>query len=307
MPRPKSAIQSHTILRTPRAPASFTALAWRRFRNHRPALAGSGILTLIVALCVVVPWLANYDPGETDLESIRQAPSVQHIFGTDELGRDLFIRLCDGGQVSLAIGIATMSMSIFLGTLVGAVAGFYGGNIDNGLMRLADFVLSIPNLFLLLIFAQLLRNANDPALSGGAAPIIFIIGILAWPPAARLVRGQFLALKSKEFVDAARLAGVGNARIMFRHILPNAASPIIVAATLRVGSAIMAESTLSFLGLGVQAPMATWGNMLKNAQSQMTFAPWTAIFPGLAILLTILSLNYIGDGLRDALDPQHGA
>jgi len=285
---------------------SFTSAVWRRFRKHKPALVGLGVLALIVALCVIVPGLASYDPGKTDLDSIRQAPSLQHIFGTDELGRDLFIRLCDGGRVSLVIGIATMGMSIFLGALVGAVAGFYGGRIDNLLMRLTDFVLSIPNLFLLLIFAQFLRNSNNLALSGGAAPIVIIIGILAWPPAARLVRGQFLTLKSKEFVDAARMAGAGNARIMFRHILPNAASPIIVAATLRVGNAIMTESTLSFLGLGVQPPVATWGNMLKNAQAQMTFAPWTAIFPGVAILLTILSLNYVGDGLRDALDPQHG-
>ncbi len=263
------------------------------------------MLATIVVLCVIVPWLVRYDPGKTDLDAMRQPPSAEHIFGTDELGRDLFIRLCDGGRVSLIIGIATMVMSIFIGTLVGAIAGFYGGAIDNLLMRFADFVLSIPNLFMLLIFAQLLRNTNNPALSGGAAPIIFIIGILAWPPAARLVRGQFLALKSKEFVDAARTCGAKNGRIMLRHILPNAASPIIVSATLRVGSAIITESTLSFLGLGVQAPMATWGNMLKSAQSQMTIAPWTAIFPGMAILLTVLSLNYLGDGLRDALDPRH--
>ncbi len=300
--RTRSSIRAFDLIDMPQA---FTALVWRRFRNHKPALIGLCMLVIIVALCVVVPWLAAYAPGKIDLDSIRQAPSLQHIFGTDELGRDLFVRLCDGGRVSLVIGIATMVMSIFLGTLVGAVAGFYGGSIDNVLMRLTDFVLSIPNLFLLLIFAQILRNTNNPALSTGAAPIVFIIGILAWSPAARLVRGQFLALKSKEFVDAARAAGAGNARIMFRHILPNAASPIIVAATLRVGNAIMTESTLSFFGLGVQPPLATWGNMLKNAQSQMTFAPWTAIFPGLAILLTILSLNYVGDGLRDALDPQH--
>jgi peptide/nickel transport system permease protein len=177
--------------------------------------------------------------------------------------------------------------------------------VDNILMRFTDYVLSIPQLFLLLIFSQLVRSTNNSVLSNGPLPIILIIGILAWTSTARLVRGQFLSLKAKEFVDAARMSGTRNFRIMWRHILPNAASPIIVSATLRVGAAILTESTLSFLGYGVQPPMPTWGNMLKNAQSQMTIAPWLAIFPGLAILTTVLALNYIGDGLRDALDPHH--
>ena len=236
---------------------------------------------------------------------MREPPSAAHIFGTDELGRDLFIRLWDGGRISIMIGLATMLIAITIGTTIGATAGFYGGNIDNFLMRFTDYMLSIPQLFLLLILAQLLRSTNNPTISGGPMPIIVIIGILVWPPIARLVRGQFLSLKAKEFVEAARMSGAQNFRIISRHILPNAASPIIVAATLRVGAAIITESTLSFLGFGVQPPTATWGNMLKNAQAQMTYAPWTAIFPGLAILLTVLSLNYIGDGLRDALDPHH--
>jgi peptide/nickel transport system permease protein len=262
-------------------------------------------MTLFVALCLFVPWLTNYDAGRTNLEFIREPPSVDHIFGTDELGRDLFVRLWDGGRISILIGIATMLMAIFIGTAIGATAGFYGGRVDNLLMRFTDYMLSIPQLFLLLIFAQMLRSTNNPALSGGPTPIIVIIGVLVWPPIARLVRGQFLSLKAKEFVEAARMSGARNPRIILRHILPNAASPIIVAATLRVGAAIITESTLSFLGFGVQPPTATWGNMLKNAQAQMTYAPWTAIFPGLAILFTVLSLNYIGDGLRDALDPHH--
>ncbi len=281
------------------------AMVWRRFRKHRPAVVGLGTLLVIVLACIVVPWMMNYDPGRTHLELIREPPSVAHFFGTDELGRDLFVRLWDGGRISILIGIATMLISILIGILIGSVAGFYGGRIDNVLMRFTDYMLSIPQLFMLLLFAQLLRNTNNPALSGGPAPIIVIIGILAWPPSARLVRGQFLALKAKEFVEAARMSGARNIRIILRHILPNAASPIIVAATLRVGAAIITESTLSFLGFGVQPPTATWGNMLKNAQAQMTYAPWTAIFPGLAILITVLSLNYIGDGLRDALDPYH--
>jgi peptide/nickel transport system permease protein len=280
-------------------------MVWRRFRKHKLAVAGLTTMAVFVALCVLVPWITHYDPGKTELDLIREPPSVAHIFGTDELGRDMFIRLWDGGRISILIGVATMVIAITIGTAIGSVAGFYGGRVDNLLMRFTDFMLSIPQLFLLLIFAQLLRSTNNPTLSGGPMPIIIIIGILVWPPVARLVRGQFLALKEKEFTEAARMSGARNLRIIFRHILPNAASPIIVAATLRVGAAIITESTLSFLGFGVQPPTATWGNMLKNAQAQMTYAPWTAIFPGLAILFTVLSLNYIGDGLRDALDPHH--
>lgn len=284
---------------------AWRTLVWRRFRKHKPALVGLVTISMIVLLCISVPWIANYDPGKTHLDLIREAPSAEHIFGTDELGRDMFVRLWDGGRISILIGVTTMIIAIFIGTLIGSIAGFYGGRIDNVLMRFTDFMLSIPQLFLLLLFAQLLRSTNNPALSGGPMPIIIIIGVLVWPASARLVRGQFLSLKAKEFVEAARMSGAGNFRIILRHILPNAASPVIVAATLRVGAAIITESTLSFLGFGVQPPTATWGNMLKNAQGQMTYAPWTAIFPGLAILVTVLSLNYIGDGLRDALDPHH--
>lgn len=284
---------------------SLRALVWRRFLKHKPAVVGLFTITLIVLACVFAPLLANYDPGKTQVELIRTPPSAAHIFGTDELGRDLFIRLWDGGRVSLLIGVATMAIAILLGTVVGSVAGYYGGKVDNVLMRFTDFMLAIPTLFLLLIFAQLLRSTNNPQISGGPTPIIIIIGVLSWMGVARLVRGQFLGLKAKEFVEAARMSGAENLRIMWRHILPNAASPIIVSATLRVGAAIITESTLSFLGFGVQPPAATWGNMLKNAQAQMTYAPWTAIFPGLAIFVTVLAINYIGDGLRDALDPRH--
>jgi peptide/nickel transport system permease protein len=284
---------------------SMRAMVWRRFRKHRLALAGLIVIVTFIVMCIAIPLITNYDPGKTHLDIMREPPTAAHIFGTDELGRDLFVRLWDGGRISILIGVATMLIAITIGTLIGSIAGFYGGNIDNVLMRFTDFMLSIPQLFLLLIFAQLLRSTNNPAISGGPMPIIIIIGVLVWPPVARLVRGQFLSLKAKEFVEAAKMSGTRNFRIILRHILPNAASPIIVAATLRVGAAIITESTLSFLGFGVQPPTATWGNMLKNAQAQMTYAPWTAIFPGLAILFTVLSLNYIGDGLRDALDPHH--
>ncbi len=290
---------------TPHGQDAMRAIIWRRFRKHKPAVAGLVALTVITIACLAVPWLTGYNALQTNVDLIRQPPSLAHSFGTDELGRDLFIRLCDGGRISLLIGVATMFVAISLGTLIGSVAGYHGGWVDNVLMRFTDLVLSIPQLFVLLIFAQLLRTTNNPALSGGPFPIVLIIGILSWPGAARLVRGQFLALKAKEFVEAARMSGARNARIIVRHILPNAASPIIVSATLRVGAAIITESTLSYLGFGVQPPTPTWGNMLRNAQSQMSIAPWTAIFPGLAILITVLSLNYVGDGLRDALDPHH--
>ncbi len=284
---------------------SMAAMTWRRFRKHKPAMFSAAILTIIVVGCVFVPLIFGYDPYNAPVELRRQPPSIAHLFGTDELGRDLLMRIWVGGRVSLIIGVAAMLLSITIGTFVGAVAGFYGGKVDTLLMRFNDFMLSIPQLFILLLVAQLLRTMNLPEISGGPLPIIVIIGALSWMGAARLVRGQFLSLKAKEFVDAARVAGAPNNRIMWRHILPNAASPIIVSATLRVGNAIITESTLSFLGFGVQPPMPTWGNMLKNAQSQMTLAPWIAIFPGLFIFLTVVAINYLGDGLRDALDPRH--
>jgi len=284
---------------------SLRAIVWRRFRKHKPAMFSALILTLIVLGCIFVPLILGYDPYNAPVELRRQPPSAAHLFGTDELGRDLLMRIWAGGRVSLMVGVAAMSLAIIIGTLIGALAGYYGGVIDIVLMRFTDFMLSIPNLFLLLIVAQLLRSMNIPELSGGPVPIIAIIGALSWTGAARLVRGQFLALKNKEFVDAAKISGARNRRIIWRHILPNAASPIIVSATLRVGNAILTESTLSYLGFGIQPPMPTWGNMLKNAQSQMTIAPWVAIFPGLFIFITVVAINYLGDGLRDALDPRH--
>ena len=284
---------------------SLRAIVGRRYRKHKPAMISTLALAIIILGCLFVPQILGYDPYNAPVELRRQPPSVEHFFGTDELGRDLLMRIWVGGRVSLAVGIAAMSLAILIGTIIGAIAGYYGGKIDIALMRFTDFMLSIPNLFLLLIVAQLLRSMNIPEISGGPLPIIVIIGALSWTGAARLVRGQFLSLKNKEFVEAARVSGAKPGRIIWRHILPNAASPIIVSATLRVGNAILTESTLSYLGFGIQPPMPTWGNMLKNAQSQMTIAPWIAIFPGLFIFVTVIAINYVGDGLRDALDPRH--
>src|SRR5947209_17036375 len=208
---------------------SLRALVWRRFLKHRPAVLGLCVSVCIVLGCILMPWIFNYDAGRTQVDIIRDPPSPAHLFGTDELGRDLLVRLWDGGRVSLLIGVATMAIAITLGTLVGALAGYYGKFLDQVLMRCTDFMLSIPQLFLLLIFAQLLRSTNNPQLSGGPLPIIVIIGVLSWMPVARLVRGQFLSLKQMEFVEAARMSGTRNMRIMLRHFVPNAAMLIVVA------------------------------------------------------------------------------
>ena len=207
--------------------------------------------------------------------------------------------------ITILAGAVALFLSIGVGTFVGAIAGYYGGLLDNLLMRTADIMLTLPTLFVAILLTQLLRAGVVPFLSAGIVPIILVVAFTSWMPVARLVRASFLSLKEKEFVDAARSAGAGSGRIMLRHILPNAMSPIIVAATLRVGAAIITESGLSYLGFGVQPPVPTWGNMLQHAQSEMDYAPWTSIFPGLLIFLTVISVNYIGDGLRDALDPHH--
>ena len=195
-------------------------LVWNRFRQHRAALLGVSVLAIIMLLTTFVPIVTNYDSLKTNVDHIREAPSAQNIFGTDELGRDLFNRLWAGARISLMIGVATMMISVMIGTIMGAVAGYYGGAVDNVLMRFTDFMLSIPQLFLLLMFAQLLRTTNEPALSGGPFPIILIIGVLSWMGIARLVRGEFLALRSKDFVEASRALGATDARLIFRHILP---------------------------------------------------------------------------------------
>ncbi len=281
------------------------SLTWRHFRRHRLALLGMGILGALVLGTLVVPAVTNYDPGTTHILDKYLAPSLQHPMGTDGLGRDMFIRTMDGGRVSLLIGLLAMLLSITMGTLAGAMAGFYGGVTDNLLMRTADMMLTLPTLFVAILLTQLLRAGVVPFLSAGIVPIVLVVAVTSWMRVARLVRASFLSLKEKEYIDAARAAGAGNLRIIVRHILPNAMSPIIVAATLSVGAAIITESGLSYLGFGVQPPTPTWGNMLQHAQSEMDYAPWTAIFPGIFIFATVIAVNYIGDGLRDALDPHH--
>jgi peptide/nickel transport system permease protein len=276
-------------------PRSALALAWRQFRRHRLALVGFIMFGLLCLSALAAP-LSPYDPNRTSLLTRFEPPSLAHPMGTDDLGRDELTRVLMGGRVSLLVGITAMAVSILVGTALGALAGYFGGRLDSLLMRLTEAFIAFPQLFLLILLAALFGT--------GLWTIVLVVGLLRWMPVARLVRAAFLQLKQQEYVTAARALGASTSSVMVRHILPNAMSPIIVAATLGVAGAILTESTLSFLGLGIQLPTATWGNMLRAAQNDMTTAPWLAFFPGLFIFLTILSVNYIGDGLRDALDPR---
>jgi peptide/nickel transport system permease protein len=289
-------------------PETMAGLAWKYFIKHKLAVAGAWIIIILVIGCIVGPEISPYDVKKSSLRIRYQSPSVEHIFGTDDLGRDMLTRLLFGGRISLSIGLLSMTIAVIIGVSIGSVAGFYGGKVDNVLMRFTDLMLTIPRLFLLIIMAVILRGINWPYLqeAGGIMAIVLVIGILSWMSIARLVRGSFLSLREKEFVEAARSLGLSNSRIILRHILPNAISPVIVAATLGVAGAIISESGLSYLGFGVQPPTPTWGNMLRNAQDEMMRGNmWMAVFPGLMIFITVLAINYMGDGLRDALDPTH--
>ena len=286
---------------------SLGAEAWRRFRRHRLAVAGAGALTIMVLAVLTGPFVYRVPIDEIDFKAKLQAPSWAHPFGTDDLGHDLFARALWGGRVSIAVGVVAVLIAMTLGTFIGAISGFFGGRLDSALMRLTDMFLSLPQLPLLLLtiylFREPLRLAIGPEL-GIFLLIVTVVGVLTWMPVARLVRAAFLSLKQKEFVEAARSVGARDRRIIWVHILPNVLSPVLVAATVGVGAAIITESALSFLGLGFPSDVPTWGRMLYDAQNYMDIAPHWAIFPGLFIFLTVLSINYMGDGLRDALDPR---
>jgi peptide/nickel transport system permease protein len=273
-------------------------LAFERFRAHKPALVAIGVLALLATLSAAVPLISPYDPERTALLFIYEPPSSTHPFGTDGLGRDLATRILYGGRVSLSVGLLAVTVAISFGTLVGTLAGYYGRWIDSVLMRFVDLMYAIPQLFILIVIGVFFKGMS-------VGVLIVVLGLLRWMTTSRLVRAQFLSLKHREFVEAARCIGARDERIIFRHILPNTLAPIIVAATLGIAGAIITESTLSFLGLGIQPPTPSWGNMLKDATSEMEKAPWMAIFPGLFIFLAVVSINFVGDGLRDALDPRH--
>ncbi len=268
---------------------------WRQLRRHRLAMFSGVVLFFIGGLCLAAPLATSYQADAIDLASIRQAPSFKHWMGTDDLGRDLFARVLYGGRISIFIGILSAVIGTGIGTLVGSAAGFYGGWLDSLLMRTTDVAYSVPMLPLLIVLSAYSQTA--------VISMVVIIGLLSWMPTARVVRGQVLSVREMEYVEAARSIGASNFRLLTRHILPNVMGPIIVGATLAVGTAITIESSLSFLGLGVQPPTPTWGNMLRDAQTTMATQPWLMIFPGLAILIVVLSVNFIGDGLNDALDP----
>jgi peptide/nickel transport system permease protein len=286
---------------------SLTAEAWRRFRRHRLALVGAVILILMVVAVMVGPLVYRVPIDEIDFKAKLKGPSWAHPFGTDDLGQDVLARMLYGGRISLAVGLSAMLIAIIAGTAVGALAGFFGGTVDHTLMRLTDLFLSLPGLPLLLLIVYLFRDALKKVLGpevGVFVLIVAVIGGLRWMPVARLVRAQFLSLREKEFVEAARGLGAAPLRQMLRHILPNSVGPVIVAGTIDVAAAIIAESSLSFLGLGFPPDIPTWGRILFDAKDNLDFAPHWALFPGTAIFLTVLSINYIGDGLRDALDPR---
>ena len=299
------------ILRPARVvPAARTSLwrdAARRFRRHRLAMIGVTLLAMLVAGVLIGPFVYRVPINEIDFKAKLKGPSWAHPLGTDDLGQDLLARMLYGGRISLAVGVAAMLIAITIGTLIGATAGYAGTTVDHALMRVTDLFLSLPGLPLLLLIAYLFRDPLTKRLGPEAGIFILVVAIiggLRWMPVARLVRAQFLSLREKEFVEAARGLGVPAIRQVIRHILPNALGPVIVVATIDVAAAIIAESWLSFLGLGFPLDIPTWGRILFDAKDNLDFAPHWALFPGAAIFLTVLSINYIGDGLRDALDPR---
>ncbi|MEA2582929.1 MAG: peptide/nickel transport system permease protein [Thermomicrobiales bacterium] len=270
----------------------------RRFVRHRLALAGAIVILVFFLISALAPVMAPYDPVSDINPRARFEPPLTtgHLLGTDDLGRDVLTRLLFAGRVSLVVGFAAMVVTIVVGSLIGVLAAFYGGKVDAFLMRLTDVFLCFPTVYLLLVLAAFVTPT--------VVSITLIVGATAWMEVARIVRGQFLSLKEFDFVTASRALGASDARIMFRELLPNGMAPIIVAATLNVANAILAESYISFLGYGIQPPRASWGIMLNNAQDFFTRAPHLAILPGVAITLSVLAFNFVGDGLRDALDPR---
>ncbi|MAS45645.1 MAG: peptide ABC transporter [Rhodobacteraceae bacterium] len=279
---------------------------WAQFSSHRGALAGAAVFAFMLLVVLVGPFIHDVDPQKLDIRAKNQFMSWEHPLGTDNLGRDMLAQVMAGGQVSLAVGVTAMLLSVLLGTAIGVTAGF-SRRLDGPMMRLTDLFLALPLLPLLLViimlFRDTLRQAFGPE-SGIFILIVFVIGITSWMQTARIVRGDVLALKEREFVLAARSVGAPGRRIITRHILPNVLSPIMVSATLGVANAIITESALSFLGLGFPSDFPTWGRLLYDGANFMTLTPDRVIWPGLAISLTVLSVNYIGDGLRDALDPR---
>lgn len=279
---------------------SFWGTVWKRFRRHRLAMIGLGVLTVLVLIAILAPVLAPYDPTAMDMEVLTgnppAPPSKTHWLGTDALGRDWLSRAIYGARISLSVGLVSVGISVTIGSVLGAIAGYYGGIIDSIICRVIDVLMCVPTFFLILTVNAFLT----PSIYN----VMFIIGVFGWMGTARMVRGQILSIREQEFVEAARALGLPDKRVVLRHILPNVFAQLIVSATMGVAGAIMTESGLSYLGMGVQEPFPSWGAMLKSAQDYLLTAPWLAILPGLLISITVLSINFVGDGLRDAIDPK---
>jgi len=269
---------------------------WRRFRKNRLALAGSVLVLFLFFVSLLAPWLAPYDPNAIDLKNILAPPSAENWFGTDQLGRDVCSRMIWGAGISLKVGFVATGIAILIGTILGAVSGYYGGWVDSVIMRFVDIMLCFPTFFLILAVIALL----EPSIWN----IMIIIGITGWMGITRLVRADFISLKERDFILAARAIGASDIRIIFGHMLPNAMASILVTATLGVAGAILTESALSFLGIGVQPPTPSWGNILTAGKDNIDIAWWLSLYPGLAILLTVLGYNLLGEGIRDSLDPR---
>lgn len=277
-------------------PESYGKMVWRRFKQHKLAMFGLYFLIFMYLVAIFAPLIAPQSYRATDTPNRLKGVSREHLMGTDHLGRDVFSRVIWGSRVSLSVGFVAAGVAVLLGTVVGAVAGYFGGVIDNVLMRFTEVVMSFPTFFLLITIVSIVERS--------IFNIMLVIGITSWPGLARMVRAEFLSLREQEFVLAAKALGASDSRIIFRHILPNAMASIIVSATLQIGGAILTESSLSFLGLGIPEPFPSWGSILNAGRTNLRQAPWITFFPGIFIFLTVLAFNYVGDGLRDALDPR---
>lgn len=269
---------------------------WQRFRRNRFALAGGMVVVLLFLMSFLAPWITPYEPNSLDLYNVLEPPSAAHWFGTDDLGRDVLTRVCYGARVSLKVGFVAIGIATLLGTVVGLMAGFYFGWVDSILMRFVDIMICFPTFFLILAVITL----REPSIWN----IMVVIGLTGWMGVARLVRAEVLSIRERDYILAARALGASDLRIIFRHVLPNALSPVLVSATLGVAGAILTESSLSFLGIGVPPPSASWGNILTGGKDYIEFAWWLTLFPGLAITLTALAYYLVGEGIRDALDPR---
>ena len=274
----------------------FYSIFWKRFRRNRFALAGGVVVAVLFAVSLLAPLITPWDPAAINAYQVLLPPSVSHWMGTDELGRDVFTRVIFGTRISLYVGFVAVGISMVIGTVVGLLSGFYGGWVDSILMRFVDIMLCFPTFFLILAMIALL----EPSIW----IIMLVIGVTSWMGVARLVRAEVLSIKERDYIMAARTIGASDVRIIFRHILPNSAAPVLVAATLGIAGAILTESALSFLGIGVQPPTPSWGNILTSGKDYLEFAWWLSLFPGLAILVTVLAYNLLGEGIRDALDPR---